>query len=261
MLKQFYQKPMPVKVSRKLSIIHKHGSNMYKPNEFKNIIVSTSVITVWATLFHEAMFVDINSLEGIVLVPCITFMYTGLFITGHDAMHGNITNNQYINDAFGHICTNLYAGLDFNKMRHKHMQHHIHTGQIYKDPDFHKGDLNMFKWFFSFMKEYTDIFQFLKLSIVVESFMQLGVPYENLCIYMAACGILSSLQLFYFGTFIPHRPLNNNEVMNWEKSKSSSKDKLNSFLTCYHFDCHFEHHAMPHVPWFELWNVKQKIDI
>ena len=80
-------------------------------------------------------------------------------------------------------------------------------------------------------------------------------------IYMAACGILSSLQLFYFGTYIPHKPLNHKEVMYWEKSNSSSKERFESFLTCYHFDCHFEHHAMPHVPWFELWNVKNKIDI
>lgn len=238
---------------------------MYKRNELKNIAVSTSVVTIWATLFHESMFVvkDISSFEGIVLVPCLTFMYTGLFITGHDAMHGNITNNKYINDSLGHICTNLYAGLDFEKMRNKHMQHHIHTGHINKDPDFHKGDTNSFKWFLSFMKEYIDLSQALKLVLVIESFKLFGVPNENIYIYMTVCSILSSIQLFYFGTFIPHRPSKNNdkEVMNWEKSKSSSKNKLESFLTCYHFDCHFEHHAMPHVPWFELWNVKNKIDI
>ena len=53
MLKNFHQNPILVKVLRKLNIIHKHRSNMYKPNEFKNIAVSTSVIATWATLFHS----------------------------------------------------------------------------------------------------------------------------------------------------------------------------------------------------------------
>jgi beta-carotene ketolase (CrtW type) len=69
--------------------------------------------------------------------------------------------------------------------------------------------------------------------------------------------------LFYFGTYIPHKPPADNldEVMNWEKSKSSTKTtRLESLLTCFHFDCHLEHHAMPQVPWFELWDVKKTID-
>jgi fatty acid desaturase len=49
--------------------------------------------------------------------------------------------------------------------------------------------------------------------------------------------------------------------MNWEKSKSTTKTtRIESFLTCFHFDCHFEHHAMPQVPWFDLWDVKKMID-
>jgi beta-carotene ketolase (CrtW type) len=233
---------------------------LYRPNKVKNVVVSASVVASWATLLHEAVFVvkDITSIEGIALVPCITFLYTGLFITGHDAMHGNITNNRFINDGIGHVCTNLYAGLDFGKMRQKHMLHHVHTGIVREDPDFHKGDSAFYKWFLSFMAEYTDMSQALKLTFFIEALRNSGAPNLNIYVYIAACGILSALQLFYFGTYIPHRPPKDHdeEVMNWEKSKSSSKGKLESFLTCYHFDCHYEHHAFPHIPWFDLWDVK-----
>jgi beta-carotene ketolase (CrtW type) len=224
---------------------------LYRPNSIKNALVSTVIVTSWATLMHEAVFVvkDIGSIKGIALVPCIAFLYTGLFITGHDAMHGNISNNKMINDAIGHVCTNLYAGLDFDKMRHKHMLHHAHT-----DPAFHK-------WFVSFMTEYTDLRQAVKLTVLIEVLRHFGASDANIYVYIAGCGILSALQLFYFGTYVPHRPPGNNakEVMNWEKSKSSSKGRLESFLTCYHFDCHYEHHAHPHIPWFDLWaNVRIK---
>ena len=234
---------------------------LYRPNKVKNVIISTSIVASWASVLHEAVFVvkDIYSIKGIALVPCITFLYTGLFITGHDAMHGNITSNRFINDAIGHVCTNLYAGLDFGKMRQKHMLHHAQTGIVQEDPDFHKGDPAFHKWFLSFMAEYTDLRQAVKLTMFIEALRNSGAPDGNIYVYIAACGILSALQLFYFGTYIPHKPPQNHdeEVMNWEKSKSSSKGKLESFLTCYHFDCHYEHHAFPHIPWFDLWDLKK----
>jgi len=29
-----------------------------------------------------------------------------------------------------------------------------------------------------------------------------------------------------------------------------------SFLACYHFGYHFEHHARPDLPWWTLWQVR-----
>lgn len=249
----------------KVARIRKAEVKLYKPNEVKNVAISSAVIMGWASLFHEALFVvkDISSVEGVMMVPCLAFMYTGIFITGHDAMHGNITRNQIVNDAIGHVCMNLYAGFDFDEMRHKHMLHHLNTGITKEDPDFHKGNPAVYAWFISFMLEYFNAKQILKLILFVQVLKANGAPDENLYAYMALCGMLSSLQLFYFGTYIPHKPPGDNldEVMNWEKSKSTTKTtRLESFLTCFHFDCHFEHHAIPQVPWFELWNVKEQLD-
>ena len=259
MMKLFPQRVSTIHATRTIK------RSEYKMNDIKNVTISTGVIMGWASLFHEALFAvhDIRSLEGVIMVPCLTFMYTGLFITGHDAMHGNITRNSLINDTIGHMCMNLYAGFDFNEMRHKHMLHHMNTGITSKDPDFHKGNPNVVAWFFSFMLQYLNSQQMLKLIMFAELMKYNGAQNENLYTYMALCGMLSSLQLFYFGTYIPHKPPAENldEVMNWEKSKSSTKTtRLESFLTCFHFDCHFEHHAMPQLPWFELWDVKKMID-
>lgn len=47
------------------------------------------------------------------------------------------------------------------------------------------------------------------------------------------------------------------EVMPWEASASSSAGRLLSFLTCYHFDYHWEHHRWPYAPWWQLPLCKQ----
>ncbi|MDQ1141520.1 fatty acid desaturase [Pedobacter agri] len=38
-------------------------------------------------------------------------LYTGLFITAHDAMHGTISSNKTINNFFGYLAVFIYAGV------------------------------------------------------------------------------------------------------------------------------------------------------
>lgn len=40
--------------------------------------------------------------------------------------------------------------------------------------------------------------------------------------------------------------------MPWAVSRTSSASRLLSFLTCYHFDLHWEHHRWPYAPWWQL---------
>ena len=40
-----------------------------------------------------------------------TWLFTGLFITGHDSMHGTISRNRGLNNFLGFLATTLYAGL------------------------------------------------------------------------------------------------------------------------------------------------------
>ena len=87
-----------------------------------------------------------------------------------------------------------------------------------------------------------------------------SVQLINIVTYMLLCGLTSSVRLFYFGTYIPHRPQvvdgRFDETMPWEKANSSNAHRLLSFLRCYHFDYHWEHHRWPYAPWWELWKCK-----
>jgi beta-carotene ketolase (CrtW type) len=63
--------------------------------------------------------------------------------------------------------------------------------------------------------------------------------------------VLSSFQLFLFGTYLPHRHDGRQGEHN-QAVQSLRWSHLLSLLACYHFGYHREHHAFPAVPWFRL---------
>lgn len=80
------------------------------------------------------------------------FLYTGLFITTHDAMHGTIAyRNRALNDLLGRTAISLYAWFDYGMLHRKHWEHHNHTGVPNEDPDFHHGNPSLPVWFAQFM--------------------------------------------------------------------------------------------------------------
>jgi beta-carotene ketolase (CrtW type) len=73
----------------------------------------------------------------------------------------------------------------------------------------------------------------------------------NLALFALFPSILSSLQLFYFGTFLPHRePKIGYHYPH--RSQSHNLPSFWSFMACYHFGYHQEHHEHPDVPWWQL---------
>ena len=148
-------------------------------------------------------------------------------------------------------------------MYKKHWQHHHHTGVVHEDPDYHDGQsINFFRWYFHFLFEYVSLKQMTKMFIYVSVLQHvLCVSLTNILVYLLVAGLLSSLRLFYFGTYIPHRPKvidgQFEKAMPWEKSNSSNANRLLSFLCCYHFGYHWEHHRWPFAPWWELWKCKE----
>lgn len=93
-----------------------------------------------------------------------------------------------------------------------------------------------------FMWEYSTFLQFAKIILASQVLQALGVPYSNLVVFMAAAPLLAAFRLFYFGTYLPHLPPDNETTMNWQKSHSSEGPMWLTFLTCYHFGLHWEHH-------------------
>ena len=64
--------------------------------------------------------------------------------------------------------------------------------------------------------------------------------------------ILASIQLFVFGTWLPHRE-EGPAFTDRHRARSSAMSVPVSLLTCFHFGgFHHEHHLHPSVPWWAL---------
>ena len=180
-----------------------------------------------------------------------THLYTGLFITSHDAIHG-VVSPAYpkLNHAIGWVCATLFAFNNYTVLRKKHHWHHdyVNTEQ---DPDVHHG--NFFIWWFKFMWQYVTWQQILAMAIAY-NVLKLFLPMENLIVYWEIPAILSTLQLFFFGTYLPHRGEHAPE--NKTQSRSQKRNHIWAFISCYFFGYHYEHHAHPYLAWWKLPEAK-----
>lgn len=218
------------------------------------IYIAIAIIILWISGFFFGMNIEVNlknPLQWIWLLV-MTHLFTGLFITAHDAMHGTVLKgNAQVNKYLGQACTFLYAFFSYDKLHHKHHKHHDHTATE-EDPDVHHG--TFFSWYYKFLREYLSIWQFLLWAIAF-NLLKLIFPMENLILFWIIPAILSTFQLFYFGTYRPHHK--EHHYRNKYHSGSMTLAHLKSFFACYFFGYHYEHHALPYVPWWQLWKIKE----
>jgi beta-carotene ketolase (CrtW type) len=73
----------------------------------------------------------------------------------------------------------------------------------------------------------------------------------NLIYFWVVPALLSTVQLFYFGTYLPHRELTE-PYKDQHRARSNNYSNIFSLLTCYHFGYHWEHHEYPHIAWWRL---------
>ena len=220
------------------------------------ISVATVIISLWSGSLIFLLTVDLAQLDYLWVLPASAwqlFLYTGLFITAHDAMHGAVFRiNRRLNNAVGSLAVILYALFSYDKLQHEHWAHHRHPGSE-QDPDFHDGVHRGFvPWYYTFLKHYVSWRQLLGMAIAFNIMRHiLHIPLENLLLFWIAPSVLSTLQLFYFGTYLPHRETDE-QFQDAHHAHSNDYSTFWSFLTCYHFGYHWEHHAYPHVPWWRL---------
>ncbi len=63
------------------------------------------------------------------------------------------------------------------------------------------------------------------------------------------------LQLFYFGTYLPHR----GSPASRHSARSNDWPYWLSLISCFHFGaCHEEHQAFPNLAWWELPRAKAR---
>ncbi len=240
------------------------NSVQHDPQAFssKGLLVATTIAILWigSLVFLSSIDITQLSLLGISLgILGRTFIQTGLFIVAHDAIHGSVCpRNNKLNNAIGQFAVTLYALLDYQKLAVNHWQHHRQPGQA-GDPDFH--NCNGLIWYLKFMKGYLNIqqiiIQFFGLGMIFGTLhLGLHIPAVNLFLFWILPIFFSTIQLFFFGTYLPHRPSN---PENSHHAISNNYPLIWSFLTCYHFGYHWEHHQYPWLAWYDLPSVRQVI--
>ena len=181
------------------------------------------------------------------------YLYTGLFITAHDAMHGTVSRNKFINNSAGRICSYLFAAISYNKLKTNHMLHHTSPGTS-SDPDFYTGSGNFLVWWLVFLRRYTSITQLIIMGIIF-NILKIRFTEISLFLFWILPAFISTLQLFYFGTYYPHK-MPHTEEMRPHNSRSRKKNHLLAMLSCYFFGYHVEHHSSPGTPWWKLYELK-----
>jgi beta-carotene ketolase (CrtW type) len=221
------------------------------------LALAAAVMSAWLFVHVAAVFyldLTLAPLLGVALIIALqTWLSVGLFIVAHDAMHGSLAPfRPRVNLVVGQAALTLYAGFSFAKLAPKHFAHHRHAGTE-GDPDFDPDHpRTMLPWFLTFMREHFGWREFAVLAMVTLVYLfALDVSFANLMLFWALPAMLSAFQLFYFGTYRPHRH-GDEPFADRHRARSEDFPDWLSLLTCFHFGHHHEHHDAPHVPWWRL---------
>lgn len=185
------------------------------------------------------------------------WLSVGVFIVCHDAMHGSLVPGKpRVNSAIGAALLFLYAGFGWKQLRDAHFVHHKLSGSA-GDPDFDEHHPDDFRrWYVTFFRRYFGWRSILFVHTVVGAYwLVIGIPMIQIVLLYGLPALASSLQLFYFGTFRPHRHMNGEDARVFaDRHNTRSEDfgTLASLASCFHFGYHLEHHRRPDVPWWAL---------
>ncbi|MFU8884339.1 MAG: fatty acid desaturase [Cyanobacteriota bacterium] len=220
----------------------------------RGLRLSALIVTAWLLSLGSLLSVAPGQLPwpavaGAVLLR--TLLQTGLFIVGHDAMHRVLLpERQAWNDRLGALVLALYAALPYGRCRTNHQHHHQHTATA-ADPDFHADSrAGALGWYLHFMAGYLTLRQ---MAWLLGAWGVLAVAtgsWLNVLLYCTLPLLLSSLQLFLFGTYLPHRQ--QRQPLARPFPESLHWPVWLSLLACFHFGYHREHHDAPGLAWFQL---------
>ncbi|MEO0602138.1 MAG: fatty acid desaturase [Myxococcota bacterium] len=230
-------------------------------DDWRGVAIAVTVFVLWAFSLTALLVVPLEGTMWLVApfaVLWLAWLFTGLFITAHDAMHGSVAPGRTrLNHAIGTVALLAYAMMDYRALKRAHGHHHA-TPAREGDPDWHDGsNPQVMPWFWAFMMRYLTWGQWIRLVFVFWS-LYLIVPTENLLLFWALPSVLSTFQLFYFGTYLPHREPEGGHD-NEHHARSGRYGDLVSLVTCFHFGgCHLEHHLEPGLPWWRLPGVRRR---
>lgn len=221
------------------------------------ILIAIVIVALWATHLTWCLLVapfhptEVHAWAHVLVQG---FLYTGLFITAHDAMHGTVARRRDVNKLIGTVAAFLYAGMSYKRLYVNHHRHHAHPADDHDDPDYHPSN-SFVPWLASFMWRYTTIPQIVVMGAAYNVLAHLaGIAEWRLWMFWIVPAMLGTLQLFYVGTYRPHRKPHTADMPH--NARTMSKNHVVAFLACYFFGYHSEHHLWPGVPWWRLWTKK-----
>ncbi len=229
-------------------------------SSYMGVFIAVLIILSWgshlAWMFHHVALSPTNGWMYLhILIQA--WLYTGLFITGHDAMHGGVSKNKVVNNTLGTIATFLFAAMSYKRLRKNHGLHHKAPATA-SDPDFYVKSQSFWRWWGIFMWRYMTIFQIIIMAVVYNLFIHiLGFGEVKTLVYWALPAILGTLQLFYFGVYWPHR-LPHEPHMMPHRARTQKKNHLWAMISCYFFGYHFEHHQDQNIQWWKLHTTKKQ---
>ena len=233
------------------------GSDWLGPSISGAIAVGWILSLGWMLSWNLA---DCSAIAVVFGIWVRTFLHTGLFAIAHDAMHDNVfPSRPAANRWSGRLALGLYGFLPYQFCRQRHWRHHCYPGQAC-DPDYHENSqgfavVRAVHWYVSFLSTYLtpQLLQRIGVGIAVVGgvlAIGAGVSWLNLILFWIVPWCLSSVQLFFFGTYLPHRSGSSQEHPH--AACSYYFPLVGSLLACYHFSYHWEHHAYPNIPWYLL---------
>ncbi len=227
---------------------------MHHFNRHKGTYIALTIILLWCFCLVTAFLIEVDFSNPLIYILFLfqIHLYTGLFITAHDAMHGVVSANKPLNKAIGTVSAALFAYNSYPRLFPKHHLHHRHVATD-EDPDFYHG--SFIPWYFKFLMQYVTIWQIILMAITYNVLL-LFFPQVNIILFWIVPSILATLQLFYFGTYLPHK--GEHRADNKHKARSLQKNHWLAFISCYFFGYHYEHHHAPYVPWWQLYKEKEK---
>ncbi|MBC8044799.1 MAG: fatty acid desaturase [Rhizobacter sp.] len=205
-----------------------------------------------------------------------SYLTTGLFITAHDAMHGSVSRNKTLNAGIGYIACFCFAGFSYRRLLTNHRLHHAAPASA-SDPDFNVASQSFWRWLAAFAFRYATWLQLIIMAAIYNLFQHgFGISEARIWMMWMLPSLFGTLQLFYFGTYLPHRTARTEleaTLMQPYHARTLTIKSLMlatphgwaryrfidhgwAMLSCYFFGYHWEHHHAPHRPWWMLWQER-----
>ena len=219
--------------------------------------VGAAIIAAWGAHLAWMLRMDCAFAVACAHVAVQSFLCTGLFITGHDAIHGLAARGRpRLNRALGATALFLYGGFRYDRVARAHAIHHARPASAF-DPDFTLDKQEKFgRWLASFAFRYFGWREFARMHLHVALVWLIGGALWKAVVYLGLPAWISALQLFCFGVYLPHRTDRRRPFTTEHRARSASFPRWLSLATCYHFGYHHEHHEYPGAPWWTLPRIR-----